>query len=194
LLSNSIKGIVTDSDGLLKELLSGAASPAEITIALGDTARDLLATRPDDSPLVEVTRYWTALQGGRELPKRSDINPVEISPAALPHVTLVDVVPGNPRRFKYRLVGTEVAAIFGADYTGFHMDEIVPPILQEQVQRAYDFGCNTGDIVIFYGAYVRADGSFYTVTRVALPVVGPDGEIDCFLSAVTRELDWKRGC
>ena len=96
----------------------------------------------------------------------------------LPHVTFVGVIRSNPRRFKYQLVETEVAIICGAGYTGSHMDEIVPPLLREQVQRAYDFGCDTADIVLFYGAYVRASSSYYTVTRIALPVIGPNGEID----------------
>ncbi|MEK9646378.1 MAG: PAS domain-containing protein [Alphaproteobacteria bacterium] len=136
-MNNSIKGIVTDSDGLLKELQSGSASPAEIMIASGDTSTDLLATRSDVSPLVEVTRYWTVRTGDRALPGRIDINLVEIIPLVLPHIMLLDLIPGERRHFRYRLVATEVADIFGADYSGYRMDEIVPPLLQEQVQRAY---------------------------------------------------------
>jgi hypothetical protein len=191
-VTDRLKGAPVRTEGLLNELLTGTATPSEITIVLGQTAKDLVATRPDESPLVVILRYWESLRRNGALPRRSEIDPVRIDPLVLPSIALVDVVAGAPRRFRYRLVGTQVAQIFGADYTGCYMDEIVPPALKEQVQRAYDFGYETGDVVLFYGAYVRADSTYYTVTRVVLPVLGPDGNVDCFLSAVSRDFEWLR--
>jgi hypothetical protein len=47
--------------------------------------------------------YWLARRGGRAMPARADLEPVEIK-KLLPMLVLVDVM-ADARRFVYRLVG-----------------------------------------------------------------------------------------
>jgi hypothetical protein len=60
--------------------------------------------------------YWDSKRAGRRMPSRRDIEPTEILDL-LPYVVLVDVE-REPLDFRYRLVGTAVAARFGHDRTG----------------------------------------------------------------------------
>lgn len=73
---------------------------------------------PDIHALVA---YWRGKAGVRRMPSRSDIDPSELKPF-LPRISLVDVVP-DERRFVYRLVGTEEAALRGYDPTGKSVGE-----------------------------------------------------------------------
>ena len=60
--------------------------------------------------------YWDSKRAGRRMPARRDIEPTEILDL-LPYVVLIDVE-REPLDFRYRLVGTAVAARFGHDRTG----------------------------------------------------------------------------
>jgi hypothetical protein len=57
----------------------------------------------------EALAYWRQLRGGRPMPRRADIDPVDI-PKLLPFVMLVDVLE-QPLDFRFRLIGTEIAYI-----------------------------------------------------------------------------------
>jgi len=65
--------------------------------------------------------YWLAARRDRMMPARRDIDPINISPALLPHVVLADVF-HDPLRFRYRLIGTRVTAMAGRDATGHEIN------------------------------------------------------------------------
>jgi hypothetical protein len=73
---------------------------------------------------VESTRirrifdYWRSKADGRRIPRRAAIDPVDLADV-LSCLIIVEVV-GD--RFRYRLVGTEVAANAGGDFTGAFLD------------------------------------------------------------------------
>ena len=60
--------------------------------------------------------YWISRRRGRKMPRRSDLDPVEMA-FALGNIILVDVE-GDPPAFRFRLYGTKVARYFGDDLTG----------------------------------------------------------------------------
>src|SRR5436853_6265212 len=72
-----------------------------------------------DDRLRQAYEYWRRKAGARPLPSRADIDPVEI-PRLLPHIMLVDVM--GAALYRYRLIGTEIAAAMGVNATGrlFH--------------------------------------------------------------------------
>ena len=69
--------------------------------------------------------YWDSKRAGRRMPARRDIEPTEILDL-LPYVVLIDVE-REPLDFRYRLVGTAVAARFGHDRTGERFSALLPP-------------------------------------------------------------------
>lgn len=89
----------------------------------------------EDARLRAVFSYWQDKAGGRPMPARTDIDPAELKPY-LPNLALIDVE-GDPPRYRYRLVGTELTSILGRELRGRHVDEM--PLLHRRFAlAAYD--------------------------------------------------------
>src|SRR5579863_214999 len=56
------------------------------------------------------------------MPRRRDIDPIEIPPL-LPNLQIIDCQPGG--RFRYRLTGTALVTAFGREYTGKYLEELI---------------------------------------------------------------------
>ena len=65
--------------------------------------------------------HWKALSGDRAMPRREEIDPVELVPW-LPYLSITELHYG-PFRVRYRIVGTEVARIIGEDFSHRWLDE-----------------------------------------------------------------------
>ena len=76
-----------------------------------------------DRRMVEAHAYWRQKSEGRQMPRRADIDPIEI-PKLLPDIMLIDVLPEG--RYRYRLIGTENTAAHGFSATGRYLDEVLP--------------------------------------------------------------------
>jgi hypothetical protein len=70
----------------------------------------------------ELYDYWRASAGGRPIPSRFDIDPIDI-PHLLPGLSLLDAGPAL-EALRYRLAGTRVREIYGAEITGRTVFEI----------------------------------------------------------------------
>lgn len=83
----------------------------------------------EEQPLREFYAYWSRCRGTRAIPRRKDIDPVDI-PHLLPSIMLLDVHPGQQEgdyRFWFRLVGTAICDIAGMDLTGHWLNELFYP-------------------------------------------------------------------
>jgi hypothetical protein len=69
------------------------------------------------APFADLYRLWEAKRGDRLYPTRGDFDPIELKPW-LGRVTLLDVLPGPPMDFRYRLCGSQTVEEFGIDLTG----------------------------------------------------------------------------
>jgi hypothetical protein len=63
-----------------------------------------------------LLEWWRAACGARDMPAPRDLDPLAV-PAALGWIVLIDA-PATPAGPRYRLFGTRVAAVLGADRTG----------------------------------------------------------------------------
>ena len=72
--------------------------------------------------LAALLAYWLDKRGGRPLPERRDIDPLELAPGLLPHLTLCDLFDRGTRA-RFRLVGTVVVQRLGFDPTGRYLDQ-----------------------------------------------------------------------
>jgi len=66
--------------------------------------------------LRELLDIWNEKRRGRRMPARADLSPFDF-PTHLGHLFIVGVE-SVPRRFRYRLVGTEITKILRRDATG----------------------------------------------------------------------------
>jgi hypothetical protein len=102
---------------------------------------DAVELRLDDPDLEADLRfaldYWFQKRAGRLAPTRADIDPIDIAPL-LPRVMLVDVST-DPVDFRFRLAGTGLFKIHGAELTNKRALELEPPAYGVLIHRLY---CN----------------------------------------------------
>jgi hypothetical protein len=120
-----------------------------------------------------MVEYWRSKAGARRMPRRSDLDPSEIT-AFLPRITLVDVVP-DQRRFVYRLVGTEEVASRGSDPTGRTVAEAFFASSAEESLKYYDYVARHAEPYCFRGDYYAPDGALEKQDVIFLPL-SEDGE------------------
>lgn len=72
--------------------------------------------------LRELFRYWEEKRGGRAMPARRDLDPLDFT-FALGHVLLLDVE-RDPLAFRFRLHGTALVQHAQYDMTGRTVDEL----------------------------------------------------------------------
>jgi hypothetical protein len=130
-----------------------------------ETEARIAASHPDIRAMVE---YWRMKAGARRMPRRTDIDPVDIK-AFLPRITLVDVVP-DARRFVYRLVGTEEVASRGTDPTGRSVLEAYFAASAEESLGYYEHVAQTGAPCCFRGDYRAPDGALEKQDVIFLPL------------------------
>ncbi len=59
--------------------------------------------------VLHLIEHWRSLAPGPDLlPGRQHFDPMRV-PSLLPNIWLLDVIPGTPRRFRYRLLGTRLS-------------------------------------------------------------------------------------
>jgi hypothetical protein len=75
-----------------------------------------------DDRIREAYDYWRRITAGRAMPRRRDLDPLDI-PKLLPHVMLAEV--HGPGRHRYRLIGTANAQEQGTNATGRFVDEAI---------------------------------------------------------------------
>ncbi|WP_395022428.1 PAS domain-containing protein [Dongia sp.] len=126
-----------------------------------------------------VVAYWRAKAGTRRMPARADIDPAEMKPY-LPRVSLIDVV-ADERRFVYRLVGTEEAALRGYDPTGRSVGEGYFGPNRELAFQHYQYPVEHRAPFCYRGDFEVADGSVENEDVVFLPLSEDDDKVNMIL-------------
>lgn len=124
---------------------------------------DVVELLSADPILGALYRYWNDRRGQRRMPDRREIDPLELGPALLPHVGLMDIVEGG-KRVRYRLLGTKIVERFGSDPRGRYMDEVISGSYSEYIHALYR------DLVrarapVFSESLFRWDAKGYLRTR-----------------------------
>lgn len=84
-----------------------------------------------------LSAVWNAARGERVLPRRADIDAAKLG-ATLPYVCVVDVVDGDPRDFRYRIIGEHLTRGLGQNITGgLHTQHANPEAPEWPFYRAY---------------------------------------------------------
>jgi hypothetical protein len=87
--------------------------------------------------LRRLLAYWQSRRRGDALPGRADMDPLDLG-WILGDVSLVEVHPGSTGpRFRFRLVGSRVAARFGFDPTGRWLEDFPGDDYPHHIGRAF---------------------------------------------------------
>ncbi|HYD98456.1 MAG TPA: PAS domain-containing protein [Alphaproteobacteria bacterium] len=128
--------------------------------------------------------YWRDRAGGRAMPRRDEIDPLDF-PFAIGRVTLVEVA--APGRYRFRLWSENNLHFTGVEMTGKWLDDYPEPENRAMLARSYDELCATArpqrrlrDLVIF--------GQRRSYEAVLMPL-GQDGAVEMLLIGVTYCFD-----
>ena len=153
----------------------GAAAP---TLVWSPTVCDLRT-----APLRHLLGHWSSLQDAGRLPSYRQIDPFDLRPA-LGYVMLIDTLVDSAD-FRYRLYGSALASISGADMTGRHLSELpASPYVRE-------FSIAVGHAVMHRREAVYTArspvGAQETVVweRLVLPLVNEEDRVTRFLVGST---------
>jgi len=109
------------------ELVVGMTGTTQkLGLQIGNVEQVDIAAFPGDSPVVNLDRYWRSIWPGPDrLPGRRHFDPIEIEPAILPWIFLVEVLrEADGMDFLFRLVGTGNVTLVGRDATGRRASEV----------------------------------------------------------------------
>lgn len=129
-------------------------------------------------------RYWAELAKEQGAPTRSQIDPLTHFPRLMPTTMLIGIernAQGEPR-YRYRVVGSELTARAGREYTGKYLDECFPG---EQLQPDFDIYLRCIDERLCYwgrrSSVVAARREWEIYNRIILPIRDASGESVDFL-------------
>lgn len=135
---------------------------------------------------VDLYRYWNARRQGRPMPARRDLDPAAI-PALLPHLTLVDVV---GKRFRYRLMGTQIVEDLGVEMTGTYVgSHVTPSAYAAQVCSVYEQVRDSALPIFTTGYYQTPSELIQAHSRLLLPLSGDGKTVDMILLTRVAQYD-----
>lgn len=128
--------------------------------------------------LIRFYDFWLSLRGDRAMPSGKDLDPLNIPPEFSPYVMLIDVLRA-PRRYRYRLIGTQVVAATGEDRTGQTFENVgfikANPVVLEQYNCVAENGRPLHSLESFTNL---ATGTTYDVDRLLLPLSSDGRTVD----------------
>lgn len=97
--------------------------------------------------LYRLYSLWQSRRRDGALPARADFDPLEMR-YMLGNICLIDVLRAPKLRFRYRLVGVNLAARTGADMTGYFVDEFPDPDYRALLlERCHDLTGNPRPLI-----------------------------------------------
>ncbi len=143
--------------------------------------RAVPALELNDDRLRRLFAYWLEKRGDRLFPAKAEIDPVEFS-YILGYVTLVDVE-RDPRRYRFRLDGSILVELSGADYTGRYLHELPGEEYVAFIKDTYDRVVDSGEPHRY-----RKNGLFdqqhFSEETIILPLGDSPPHVDMLMVAV----------
>lgn len=127
----------------------------------------------------ELYQYWDSRRGPRPMPRRADIDPLEMRDW-LSRIALIDVKDGG-EAFRYRLVGTALTELRGSDPTGLEVESAWPAEDAEVVLAAYrQVAAQKGPVFCHPARQIRRDQD-PAVGVMLLPLSNDGDNVDVIL-------------
>lgn len=129
--------------------------------------------------------HWLTLaqrRGG--IPLREDLDPADIT-GLLPHLFIVEKI-RETGRFFFRLSGTRIREIMGAENTRHFLDELLHGDDLATVSAMFDQVLGQGVCIRSIEGLTYSDRSYLRVEIVRLPLRAADGECRLVLGCLSR--------
>jgi hypothetical protein len=130
----------------------------------------------------QARAYWERVRGTRAMPRRSDLDPVDI-PRLLPFVMLVDVL-ADPLDFRFRLIGSAIQAIIARNYVGRRFSELPHMVKGNMIWAEYETVVSRHRPVAAILDYVGVDRYVQGVRHCLMPLSKDDRDVNMIFAAV----------
>ena len=143
-----------------------------------------LETQPDiqDPGLRLLYNYWLDLaKAGDGLPSVQSFDPLHL-PKLLPNIWIVEVEPATGR-FRMRLTGENINAIYGRSIAGLYFKDVFQPGDVEIIVARYSRALSEPAIFHASGSVYAAGGNLTVGERLGLPMLGREGRTNTLLGA-----------
>lgn len=146
-----------------------------------------------DRRLARLLAYWQHKRPAPDrLPRRADIDPLELGRELLPYVALIEVADGGAR-FRFRLVGTRLSADAGLDLTGRFIDEVNPSRdYADYIGGLYRLTLRERRPTYSETRYLAESGRTGYTRRLLCPLAADGQTVDMFVGAQVMETDEER--
>jgi len=134
-----------------------------------------------DPILGDALAYWRKKRGARSMPRRRDIDPVDI-PTLLPNLQLIETVSGG--RFRYRLIGTALVEAFGGDYTGQYPDVLFDGP-RARITEVYSAVRDAKQPLFLRSRYLTTKNVDLIANRLYMPLSEDDSQVNMILGILT---------
>lgn len=139
---------------------------------------------PDLGDLAELLQLWQDRRKGGNLPARADFDPLDLR-KFLGRIVLFDVLQA-PRRFRFRLVGTDWVMRFGLDPTNTLVDDFprvasrafINEVLGKVVDRR---------VPIWARRAVMIEGRYYHYGMLLMPLAADGHDVDMIMAGFDRQ-------
>jgi hypothetical protein len=133
--------------------------------------------------------YWLARRGDRGFMHRADLDPTAL-PRLLKHLILSEVGPGEGGvgpAIRYRVVGTEIVAAHGSDYTGKTVEQLTSGSTLDYTRQLY--AIVVGRVVPVYseGHFRWAQKEHRWTKRLHVPLSRGGSAVDMVLACQVFE-------
>jgi hypothetical protein len=132
--------------------------------------------------LQRLYQYWSEKRGGRSMPSRADIDPLDIR-YAIGNVILIDVIDGTPLQFRIRLHGTKLAEHVRFDLTGKMLDEMPQAEFRELTRQSFTKVATTKKPLHAHRDRIL-DDRLRRYETIVLPLSSDDDRVDVILCAL----------
>lgn len=138
-----------------------------------ETGRELpFRDRIDAAALREIFDHWMHARGDKPYPGQRDIDLARI-PKHAPNCFILDVV--EPRRFRYRYMGTDIDSHLGANVTGKMLHEFRSGGILETLTEFFGTVAERGRPGFLIDRVKAPSGNIIVYRRVVMPL-SDDGE------------------
>jgi hypothetical protein len=129
--------------------------------------------------LRRLYEYWCERRGERRYPARADIDPLDLT-VLMGNLILVEVVQGEPLRFRIRLHGTNLVQRAGYELTGKMLNELPITQFRQLAMDTFTHVATTGKPFRGYQDRVLDDRT-HRYETVMLPLSNDGERIDMLL-------------
>lgn len=134
-----------------------------------------------DPGLIRFYDYWESLCGGRPMPARREIDPLQAPRGFLPNIMLIDILHAQ-RRYRYRLIGSNIVTATGENRTGRFFDEVGFFQNHPTVFPQYEAVVKTGRPLCSLEPFTNfISQSAYEADRLILPLSDDGRQVDTLL-------------